>query len=136
MGILREYDLAEVLNSTGSLQWIDRLIQEETGQLTVQTANGQGIPHNGISLSPDDRFLYILGGNGICLVEAETLQLMGYFPLDREVRDIAVSRDGNLLYATTSDSTGDILVVDATTGRIIRTLRGEKMHPLVILGNF
>ena len=136
LGILREYDLAEVLNSTGSLQWIDRLIQEETGQLTEQTANGQGIPHNGISLSPDDRFLYILGGRGICLVEAETLQLMGYFPLDREVRDLAVSRDGSLLYATTSDSTGDILVVDTTTGKIIRTLRGEKMHPLVILGNF
>ncbi len=77
-----------------------------------------------------------LGGRGICLVEAETLQLMGYFPLDREVGDIAVSRDGNLLYATTSDSTGDILLVDTTTGKIIRTLRGEKMHPLVIFGNF
>ena len=89
-----------------------------------------------VSLSPDDRFLYILGGRGICLVEADTLQLMGYFPLDREVRDIAVSRDGNLLYVTTSDTNRDILVVDITTGKIIRTLRGEKMHPLAILGNF
>ncbi len=76
----------------------------------------------------------MLGGSGIPTVNR--VLLIGYFPLDREVRDIAVSRDGNLLYATTSDTSKDILVVDTTTGKILRTLREEKMHPLMILGNF
>jgi DNA-binding beta-propeller fold protein YncE/mono/diheme cytochrome c family protein len=73
-----------------------------------------------LAISTDRKTLYVaeLTGSSIAAVDAGSLKLLHRFPLKGEITGVAVY--GDKLLATSSNDRGELLEVDASTGKVTR----------------
>jgi len=78
----------------------------------------------GLVLSPDEKRLYVATGrgNGVAVIDTQTMKVVGSVPTGVRVWGIAVTPDGRKLYAANSLS-NTISVIDTRTLRVVQTIK-------------
>jgi WD40 repeat protein len=105
--------------STPNLQPIS---PENAAQLTQLAQLGKGVIYTA-RWSPDGKLMAMVGGTGIYLYDAETLQELKWIETQRPVYPVHFSPDGNRLVI--GDLDGTIQVLDVATGQPLYSLEGD-----------
>ena len=98
----------------------------------AQSAASFAQPHD-ITLSPDQRFLYVADNNNdrIAVLDPTSLALLGSFAQGEvsEPHDVVFQADGKLLVADTGNSRIAIYEVSGATGQFVGEVRGNFSRP-------
>lgn len=86
----------------------------------------------GALLSADGQSLYALGANGLLVIETSDLALQSHLLPDRQLSSIALSADGNRLYAT-DPLRAEILQINVKTGAVEQILDQIPQAPLQLI---
>jgi DNA-binding beta-propeller fold protein YncE len=82
---------------------------------------------NGATLSPDQNLLYVAGLHGIWVINTQTLKVQGEYLKQQDFTSVAISSNGQTLYAV-DPSTG-ITLLDPSSGGIRTVLKGAVQAP-------
>jgi len=87
----------------------------------------------GIAVTPDGGTLVLSGGQGLTLVDAHTLQVRTHVLTDQYIGSVAISADGQRLYAANGDM-GLLVVLDLVSGATHGTIPlGQNSWEIVVL---
>jgi DNA-binding beta-propeller fold protein YncE len=109
-GVVTSYD-AETLERRGTRDL----------RRTVSAATATIDPTSAATISPEGYRLYVVAEAGIVVIDTTTLGIKAHLVPDRVVRSIALTRDGQRLYALSLDGT-KVWALDAMNGQPLATL--------------
>lgn len=101
---------------TGS---IAQTVQHHDSNQPTVIAPGTQIPAGYAAISPDGTRLYTLGARGLLALDTRTLKPLAGFTTDTPIDSVALSADGQRLYAGSSTQRA-ILQLDPASGALIR----------------
>jgi hypothetical protein len=93
----------------------------------VAAADQARVLYNGAVLSPDQTLLYVAGLHGIRVLNTRTLKPQNEYLKQQNFTGLAISRDGQTLYAV-GPTTG-ITLLDAASGATRSVIRGQVHAP-------
>ncbi|HEX7737075.1 MAG TPA: hypothetical protein VF458_19680 [Ktedonobacteraceae bacterium] len=83
--------------------------------------------YHGSVLSPDQHRLYVAGPHGIQVIDTSTLSLRGVYLQRQSFTGLAISSDGQTLYAV--DPASGITLLNSTSGQVNSVIQGTVQAP-------
>jgi len=106
--------------TTYDAESLERLAVRELKR-TVTAASAAIDPTSAAAISPEGYRLYVVAEAGVVVIDTATLGIKAHLVPDRAVRSIALTADGQRLYALSLDGT-KVWALDAMSGQPLATL--------------
>jgi YVTN family beta-propeller protein len=116
-----------LLDETGKIMVIDALTHKVVDTITVPIGQVFG---NGLSVSPDQKLLYVIYDNSVVQYNLVTKTSSSPIPIGVSASSVSISSDGKRLYVT-SGPAKQVVVIDTDSGSVISSVQvGDSLQPV------